>query len=75
MEICLQQRSNLSIQILFLKKEGFEDFVSHVKGLIFCLFSSFSKTEYELLQELYSFKKPHRNATEVWYFLVGRVRE
>ncbi|XP_010127369.1 PREDICTED: UPF0489 protein C5orf22 homolog, partial [Chlamydotis macqueenii] len=35
-------------------------------SLIFCLFFflSFSKTEYELLQELYSFKKPHRNATE-----------
>lgn len=32
-------------------------------------FSPFSKTEYELLQELYNFKKPHSNATEVWYFL------
>ena len=27
-------------------------------------FSPFSKTEYELLQELYNFKKPHSNATE-----------
>lgn len=38
-------------------------------------FFSFSKTEYELLQELYNFKKPHKNATEVWCFLVDRMKE
>lgn len=58
----------------FLKKEGFEDWVSHLKSHFLPLFS-FSKTEYQLLQELYNFKKPHKNATEVWCFIVECMKE
>lgn len=64
MLICSIGVEKLSCPSLFCfsKVQCSELFDFHLKKLIF--FSPFSKTEYELLQELYNFKKPHSNATE-----------
>lgn len=64
MHICSIGVEKLSCPSLFCfsKVQCSELFDFHLKKLIF--FSPFSKTEYELLQELYNFKKPHSNATE-----------
>lgn len=35
----------------------------------------FLKEEYKILQELYSFKKPNTNSTEVWHFLLEWMRK
>lgn len=58
--------------LFFFKIDGFEVPGCHLKRLIFSPFS-FLKTEYEILQELYNFKKPHKDATEVRHFLVGYI--